>query len=305
MTQSRYGHIGAVAVHLVAVRVGVAGEVEPVGRHPLAVARARRAAGRRPSRTRPATRRRRTRRSPPASAAGRSGRASRGGSASPGPPRATGASFSFSSRARTNASIGLRAQPCAVVVGTSGRFGATNAQCVPHVAPCSTHRFSVSICSGVSLRMSVRRRHHLVGVVRRDPANQLALRRLARHDDGDAVLRRGTRRPSCRAAAPPCAPARPGRGSGSRRRTGSAARRGRSPPSPAAAARDPGEAQQRDEASRGIERKVDGITIIRRPSDLRLTMHGCTVTAVAWLPFIRPGPPGVPVQFLCNFRRRR
>ena len=66
--------VGPGLVELVAVGVGVAGQVEPVPAPALAVVRARRAAGRPPSPRRPATCRRRRRRSPPASAAGRSGR---------------------------------------------------------------------------------------------------------------------------------------------------------------------------------------------------------------------------------------
>ena len=71
----------ALAVALVAVGVGVAGGVEPAAGPCARRSAARPAADRRPSRRRRASDRRGTRRPRPASAADRSGRASRGGSA--------------------------------------------------------------------------------------------------------------------------------------------------------------------------------------------------------------------------------
>ena len=144
---------GAGVVALVAVGVGVAGGVEPLPDHPLAVARARRAAGRRPSRKRPATCRRGRRPPPPASAGARSGRASPGGCSVALSASGDGFSPSFSSFARMNRSIGLRGQAASFTGGSSGALGGTNAQCVPHFAPCSTHALSVATCAGEMCRL--------------------------------------------------------------------------------------------------------------------------------------------------------
>ena len=125
----------ALAVGLVAVGVGIAGRVEPAGRHPLAVARRSAAADRPPARRRPASRRPGRRRPPRASAAGRSGRASRGGSASCGRPRATAraprlpAAPARTRRSDCEANAALRHR------GSGGRLGGMNAQCFCHSAP--------------------------------------------------------------------------------------------------------------------------------------------------------------------------
>ena len=134
ITQSRHGHMLALAVDVIAVRVGVAGGVEPGHRHPLAVVRRVQQAidallvgvGRLVGEERVDLGRRRrqagqvevTRRSSVALSA-------------------SGDGFRpfASSRARMNRSIGLRTHAGWLTAGSSARFGATYAQCVSHLAP--------------------------------------------------------------------------------------------------------------------------------------------------------------------------
>ena len=47
-------------------------------------------------------------------------------------------------------SIGLRGQPASLTAGKSALRGGSNAQCVVHDAPCSTHWRRVSICRAVN-----------------------------------------------------------------------------------------------------------------------------------------------------------
>ena len=115
----------AAVVLLVAVGVGVAGEVEPRPRPALAVVRRREQPIDRPSRRRRDSCRRRRHRLLRASAAGRSGRSSPGAAASVFAASGDGASCSRSSRASTNASIGLRAQSFRATSGVAGRLGLT------------------------------------------------------------------------------------------------------------------------------------------------------------------------------------
>ena len=60
-------------------------------------------------------------------------------------------------------------------------------QCGSYFAPCSIHSFSSAICAGSELLFALRRRHHLIRIVRRDPREQFALCRIARNDRADAV----------------------------------------------------------------------------------------------------------------------
>ena len=140
----------AIVVEVQAVGVAVAGGVEPEPRHVLAVAgRVEQAVDdllvsllRRVGQERVDLR--------GGSAAGRSGRASRGGSAWSWRPSGDGESPSASSRARMNRSISLTAQPAFLTDGSAGFLGASNAQCVDQVAPCSTHRRKMATWSAVS-----------------------------------------------------------------------------------------------------------------------------------------------------------
>ena len=47
-------------------------------------------------------------------------------------------------------SIGLRGQAASLTAGSRPCAGGSNAQCVVHVAPCSTHRRRISICWAVN-----------------------------------------------------------------------------------------------------------------------------------------------------------
>ena len=178
-----------VAVHLVAVRVGVPGQVQPVGRHPLAVARRRQQpvddflVGSGDLSARKAS-------ISSASAAGRSGRASRGGSTFPCVASGAGLSLScLQIGARTNASIPLMRPAFAFASAEgSGRSGGTNAQCWLHFAPWSTHRLQHLDLLRRQLAIRLRRRHPLLGIGAGDPPDQFALAAFARDDDGLAIF---------------------------------------------------------------------------------------------------------------------
>ena len=120
ITQSRYFHIDAQAVLLVAVACRRSGRGRARGGPSARRSAARRAADRRAARRRPGACRPRRRRLPAAWAAGRSGRARRGGCSASFEASGEGCRPSFSSRARTNWSIGVRTQSVRETAGGGG-----------------------------------------------------------------------------------------------------------------------------------------------------------------------------------------
>ena len=190
--------VGPRLVLVVAVRLAVVDDVEPVPRPALAVVRARRAAGRPASRRRRRPGRRRTRRPPRASAAGRSGRSRAGGSASAGRPRATGVSPFSRSFARTKASIGLRT-PAARRPRAAGDRGPGERPERPPVGgvvvgavarplrPPGRSRSQDRRPAAAVSRGALRRHHPVLVLARRSSCTMQALGRLARDDRRPAV----------------------------------------------------------------------------------------------------------------------
>ena len=210
ITQSRYGQIDRGAVLLVAVGVGVAGQVEPVPRPALAVVRRREQPVDQPSRRRPATssfdervdllRRRRQ-----ADQVERR----RGGSACTGRPRGDGFSPSFSSRARTKRSIGLRGPALGLHVRQRRPLRRRRTPSAARTsAPAATQRLSVVLLRG---RQRLLRRPAAASPRRRRRRGCGATSSLSSGLPGRsrrlAPARRGRR-----AAASPCGPCRRGRG---------------------------------------------------------------------------------------------
>ncbi len=144
----------AVVVEVDAVRVGVAGDVEPVPAAMLAPVRRRQQAFDELLVSIGPTCRSRTLRPPPASAAGRSGRGSPAGRACgdrlPGwrQPRLLRAS-----PGRTR-SMGFRTQPGSPLAAAGASWRAMNDQCGWYSAPSAIQRLSVSFCSGFSVFLS-------------------------------------------------------------------------------------------------------------------------------------------------------
>ena len=191
----------AVVVEVDAVRVGIAGGVEPVAAAVLAPVRRRRAAGR------PASRRRRatvslTNASTSAGLGRQAGQveAQRGGRASGGRPRGRAAGRVASSSARMNRSIGLRTQASSLTFGGAGRFGRDERPVRLILGALGDPPLEDVLLLGRERLLGRRRRHHLVGVGRVDPLDQLALVELARDDR--AELRWRPR--AGRAAGRPC-----------------------------------------------------------------------------------------------------
>ena len=119
-------------------------------------------------------------------------------------------------RARTR-SISLRAHFAFLGCGTATAFGSgRNDQCSVNSAPSRIHCGEQCFLFGRKHEMRVGRRHPLLVVVAHDPADELALVRVAR-----ARSRSPARRRRDRAAGRPAATRRPGRGSGSTCRKGS------------------------------------------------------------------------------------
>ena len=219
------GPHGPGEVVLVAVGVGVAGRVEPVHGHALAVARRGQQAIDQLARRRPGERSAR-KASTSAGVGGRPVRSSvtrrisvsRDGLGRRRQPLALAAGRGRSGRSA------LRGQARRSTAGSGGRSGGSKAQCLPQAAPCSIQRRRTSFCAAVSLRFDFGGGITLVGVGAGDAADQLALAALARRDDGQSAVLgvepqlglAGLRRPA--------------RGTGSSSPTGSAARRGRSAP---------------------------------------------------------------------------
>ena len=103
-------------------------------------------------------------------------------------------------------STALRGQPSRLTVGSAGRCGATNAQCLDIRRPASIQRRSRSICCGGQLLVGLRRRHALGRVVGREmrATRSLSSACRGRWRGRRRAAWRGRRR-ACRAAASPCA----------------------------------------------------------------------------------------------------
>ena len=172
----------------VAGRVGVAGQVEPHPAPVLAVGGLGEQAIDEPFVGVGARVVGRTRRLPPGSAAGRSGRGRARRTSAYRSASGEGVSPSRSSRARTKRSIAFLGQDASRHLGQLAAVPAsrTTSACV-YGAPLRTHSREALDLARRELLARRWRRHHLVGVVGRDPADQLALFRVAPDDRGVAA----------------------------------------------------------------------------------------------------------------------
>ena len=93
-----------------------------------------------------------------------------------------GVRSSASMRARTKRSIGLRGHAACLTSGAAAATGGRNDQCDCHSPPCSIHRLRTSISSGRERPAQRLRRHPLGLVLGGDPAIELALLEVPRHD---------------------------------------------------------------------------------------------------------------------------